>query len=63
MQGADNMAKVLYTKENKELSQTIEQYTDGLIFAIQMEDSFKKSFQESIWILSPQTRWQGLLSE
>jgi len=37
-QGADNMAKVLYTKENKELSQTIERYTDGLIFAIQMEE-------------------------
>lgn len=37
-QGANNMAKVLYTKENKELSQTIERYTDGLIFAIQMEE-------------------------
>lgn len=36
--GANNMAKVLYTKENKELSQTIERYTDGLIFAIQMEE-------------------------
>jgi len=37
-QGANNMAKVLYTKENKELSQTIERYTDGLIFAIPMEE-------------------------
>lgn len=37
--GANNMAKVLYTKENKELSQTIERYTDGLIFAIQMEET------------------------
>jgi len=32
------MAKVLYTKENKELSETIERYTDGLIFAVQMEE-------------------------
>jgi len=37
-QGANNMAKVLYTKENKELIQTIERYTDGLIFAIPMEE-------------------------
>lgn len=39
--GANNMAKVLYTKENKELSRTIERYTDGLIFAIQMEEVIK----------------------
>jgi len=36
--GANHMAKVLYTKENKELSETIERYTDGLIFAVQMEE-------------------------
>jgi hypothetical protein len=36
--GANNMSKVLYTKENKELSETIERYTDGLIFAIKMEE-------------------------
>ena len=39
--GANHMAKVLYTKENKELSRTIERYTDGLIFAIQMEEVIK----------------------
>jgi hypothetical protein len=37
-QGADHMAKVLYTKENQELSQTIERYTDGLILAVPMEE-------------------------
>jgi hypothetical protein len=36
--GANNMAKVLYTKENKELYKTIERFTDGLIFAIEMEE-------------------------
>ena len=35
------MAKVLYTKENKELCETIERYTDGLIFAIQMEEAIQ----------------------
>ena len=39
--GANNMAKVLYTKENKELSKTIERYTDGLLFAIQMEEAIQ----------------------
>ena len=36
--GANNMAKVLYTKENRELSQTIERYTDSLLFAVEMEE-------------------------
>lgn len=36
--GADNMAKVLYTKENRELIETIDRYTDGLIFNIQMNE-------------------------
>lgn len=40
-EGANNMAKVLYTKENKELSETIERYTDGLIFAVKMEEVIK----------------------
>lgn len=37
-EGANNMAKVLYTKENKDLSETIERYTDGLIYAVKMEE-------------------------
>ena len=41
VQGANNMAKVLYRKENRELIDTIERYTDGLIFAIQMEEIIK----------------------
>ena len=36
--GANNLAKVLYRKENKELIQTIDRYTDGLIFTMQMKE-------------------------
>lgn len=36
--GANNMAKVLYTKENQELIETIDRYTDGLIFTMQMNE-------------------------
>lgn len=36
--GADNMAKILYSKENKQLAETIERYTDGLIFAINIKE-------------------------
>ena len=36
--GANNMAKILYTKENRDLSETIVRYTDGLIFATAMEE-------------------------
>ena len=39
--GANNMAKVLYRKENRELIETIERYTDGLIFAVQMQEVIK----------------------
>lgn len=35
--GANNMAKALYRKENRELIETIERYTDGLIFTMQMQ--------------------------
>ena len=36
--GANHMAKVLYRKENRELIETIERYTDGLIFNMQMKE-------------------------
>lgn len=36
VQGANNLAKILYRKENKELIETIERYTDGLVFTMQM---------------------------
>ena len=36
--GANNMAKVLYRKENKELSETINRYGEGLIFNIRMTE-------------------------
>lgn len=36
--GANNLAKILYRKENKELIETIERYTDGLIFTMQMQE-------------------------
>ena len=35
--GANNLAKALYRKENKELSETIDRYTDGLILTMQMQ--------------------------
>ena len=36
--GANNMAKALYRKENRELADTIERYTDGLDFTMQMQE-------------------------
>lgn len=36
--GANNLAKVLYRRENKELINTIDRYTDGLIFYMQMRE-------------------------
>lgn len=36
--GANHLAKVLCRKENKELISTIERYTDGLIFTLQMQE-------------------------
>lgn len=36
--GANNLAKALYRKENKELTETIDRYTDGLIVTIQMKE-------------------------
>ncbi len=36
--GANNMAKVLASKENKQLYEIIERYTDGLVTAMQMEE-------------------------
>ena len=36
--GANNMAKTLYRKENRELADTIERYTDGLVFTMQMQE-------------------------
>ena len=41
IQGANNMAKALYRKENRELVYTIERYTDGLVFTMQMEEIVK----------------------
>lgn len=34
--GANNLAKALYRRENKELINTIDRYTDGLVFNMQM---------------------------
>lgn len=36
--GANNLAKALYRKENKDLVNTIDRYTDGLIFTLQMQE-------------------------
>lgn len=37
VKGANNLVKILCRKENKELSETIERYTDGLIFVEEQE--------------------------
>jgi hypothetical protein len=39
--GANNMAKILYRKENRELAETIERYTDGFLPISGMEDAVK----------------------
>jgi len=36
--GANNLAKALYRRENKDLINTIDRYTDGLIFTMQMQE-------------------------
>lgn len=36
--GANNLAKSLYRKENRELIETIDRYTDGLVFTLQMQE-------------------------
>ncbi len=39
--GANNMAKILYRKENRELAETIERYADGFLPISGMEDAVK----------------------
>lgn len=39
--GANNLAKVLCCRENKELIQIIERYTDGLIFTMRMQEAIE----------------------
>lgn len=39
VKGANNLAKALYRKENKELIETIERYTDGLILTMEMQEA------------------------
>ncbi len=38
VKGANNLAKALYRKENRELVETINRYTDGLVFTMQMQE-------------------------
>lgn len=38
VKGANNLAKALYRKENRELAETIDRYTDGLVFTMQMQE-------------------------
>ena len=37
--GANHLAKALYRRENKDLIRTIERYTDGLVFTMQMREA------------------------
>lgn len=38
VKGANNLSEALYRKENRELIETIDRYTDGLIFTMQMRE-------------------------
>lgn len=38
VKGANNMAKLLYRKENKELAQTVNRYTEELVFNVRMTE-------------------------
>ena len=36
--GVNNLAKALYWKENHELVETIDRYTDGFVFSVRMRE-------------------------
>lgn len=36
--GANNLAKALYRRKNRELIETIDRYTGGLVFTMQMQE-------------------------
>lgn len=38
VKGANNLAKALYRKENRDLVESINRYTDGLVFTVQMQE-------------------------
>lgn len=38
VKGANNLSKALYRKENRELTETIDRYTDGLVFTMRMQE-------------------------
>ena len=38
VKGTNNLAKALYRKKNKDLINTIDRYTDGLVFTMQMKE-------------------------
>lgn len=39
VKGANNLAKALYRKENRELEETIDRYTDGLVATMQIQEA------------------------
>ena len=39
VKGANNLPKTLYRKENRELAETVDRYTDGLVFTMQMQET------------------------
>ena len=40
--GANNLAKALCRKENRELVETIDRYTDGLVFSVRMQEAVQE---------------------
>lgn len=38
VKGANNLAKALYRKENRDLVKTIDRYTDGFVYTVQMQE-------------------------
>ena len=53
---ASNLVKVLYRKENRELIETIERYTHGIIFTMQMQESVETLSAEK----APKKREKGI---
>lgn len=40
-QGANNLSKALYRRENKDLINTIDRYTDGMVLTMQLNEIVK----------------------
>ncbi len=56
VKGANNLAKALYLKENRTLVETIDRYTDGLIFSVRMQEAVQEILSAA---KAPKTEGKG----